>query len=338
LLSLILFLTLCLPSESVWALDTNDNDAYASIALVYESGTTKISGASFALYQVMEQNDKGTFEKTADFEASGVNLENIPESDWSSYALALESYVVKCKAGNDMPKLSPVREGITDENGKINWTGLDDGIYLLMGESIRIGSVVYTPTPSIVSIRKQSGRETVQEVQPKAGIERIVNPPDTVTKDTITVVKIWEDNGHEEARPASINVILYQDGTEYARAVLTESNSWRYSWQVPYGNFRWQVAEETVPADYTVGIEQESNRFIITNTYSEIILLDNPDNPTYSPDIPEDELLPQPSSNTPGTGTKLPQTGQLWWPVSVLAAVGLILVVLGVGIKKKESK
>lgn len=44
------------------------------------------------------------------------------------------------------------------------------------------------------------------------------------------------------------------------------------------------------------------------------------------------ELEPQPST-TPGNpstpGEKLPQTGQLWWPVPVLLAAGLLFVVLG---------
>ena len=49
-----------------------------------------------------------------------------------------------------------------------------------------------------------------------------------------------------------------------------------------------------------------------------------------------------PSNNTPNktptstkTGDKLPQTGQLWWPVPMMAAAGLIL--LTAGVKRRKS-
>ena len=41
-----------------------------------------------------------------------------------------------------------------------------------------------------------------------------------------------------------------------------------------------------------------------------------------------------PPTTTPGGG-KLPQTGQLWWPVPVLFAVGLALIVLGVARRRE---
>lgn len=38
------------------------------------------------------------------------------------------------------------------------------------------------------------------------------------------------------------------------------------------------------------------------------------------------------------TGTKLPQTGQLWWPVWILAAAGSLLVVVGLVAKSRSEK
>lgn len=53
----------------------------------------------------------------------------------------------------------------------------------------------------------------------------------------------------------------------------------------------------------------------------------------YDVDASSKTGLEPPPSTTPATpttpGEKLPQTGQLWWPVPVLLAVGLLLVVLG---------
>ena len=38
------------------------------------------------------------------------------------------------------------------------------------------------------------------------------------------------------------------------------------------------------------------------------------------------------------TGSKLPQTGQLWWPVPVLIAAGLILIIIGVARRRNGKK
>lgn len=49
------------------------------------------------------------------------------------------------------------------------------------------------------------------------------------------------------------------------------------------------------------------------------------DQPSPSPDVPS----PTPSiPRVPGTG-ELPQTGQLWWPVPVLASLGTALILIG---------
>lgn len=60
--------------------------------------------------------------------------------------------------------------------------------------------------------------------------------------------------------------------------------------------------------------------FVVTNTYTD----DIPDNPPPTgPTTPTDPTPPKPGKPT------LPQTGQLWWPVPVLTAAGLLLVIAG---------
>ncbi len=36
-----------------------------------------------------------------------------------------------------------------------------------------------------------------------------------------------------------------------------------------------------------------------------------------------------PDDTKPDNGTKIPQTGQLWWPVPVLAFAGLVSLIIG---------
>lgn len=67
--------------------------------------------------------------------------------------------------------------------------------------------------------------------------------------------------------------------------------------------------------NYTVEITQEGKVFVVTNTYV-------PEKPT-TPSKPD---------------TSLPQTGQLWWPVPVLLAVGLLFVVIGLIRRRDDLK
>lgn len=51
-----------------------------------------------------------------------------------------------------------------------------------------------------------------------------------ISYETLTVNKVWEDNGYP-GRPASVNVDLLRDGEVYATAALNADNQWTYTWQ-----------------------------------------------------------------------------------------------------------
>ena len=142
-------------------------------------------------------------------------------------------------------------------------------------------------------------------------------PPDDTDKRK--VLKVWNDAGQEHDRPEKITVQLLKNGEVYDTVILNERNSWRYIWNdLPKYDknglpIEWRVVELT-PEGYTVSITQESGTFVVTNT---------PKQPSVMP--PTD----QPKEPT------LPQTGELWWPVPVLAAAGLLLIAAGAGKKRK---
>lgn len=65
------------------------------------------------------------------------------------------------------------------------------------------------------------------------------------------------------------------------------------------------------------------------------------DEPIYdvdaTPKADTSNVAPTPTPTpTPPPGGNLPQTGQLWWPVAVMAVLGLGFVVLGIVIKRRE--
>ncbi len=117
-------------------------------------------------------------------------------------------------------------------------------------------------------------------------------PPEPVDR---TVLKVWKNDGaHLEERPAEVQAALLCNGEVYEVVVLNEENGWTYCWTGLDGEMEWTVEEYTVLDKYTSSVTQDGSTFIITNTYSDI-----------------------------------PQTGQLWWPVPMLLALGLGMIVVG---------
>lgn len=121
---------------------------------------------------------------------------------------------------------------------------------------------------------------------------------------SITVEKVWDDDGWESSRPKSISVRLMQDGKEYDRITLPQTvgstKKWSHTWtKLDPPISKYKVEELNVPSAYDVDIEREGNTFIITNARG---------------------------SKSDST---LPQTGLNWWPVAALAVSGMVLVFLG---------
>ncbi|MFR1988618.1 MAG: Cna B-type domain-containing protein [Oscillospiraceae bacterium] len=121
------------------------------------------------------------------------------------------------------------------------------------------------------------------------------------------MIKRWDDAGYEQKRPDTITVTLLKDGTVYDTRTISRMDSWQYTWSgLPRYNpdgteIVWTIQENAVPG-YISSIRETGDTFILTNT-------------------PEHQ--------------KLPQTGLLWWPVPVLAAAGLLLLILGTLLKEK---
>lgn len=125
--------------------DGNDK----SLTLVCISDDVILSGMKWKLYKVGERtSDGGNFRQTGDFAAFQVNLRRLTEERVNEAAQTLQSYAVA-------NKLSPLREGQTNENGEIEFSGLDAGLYLVSGTLLKIDSHYYVPTTALVEIRAE---------------------------------------------------------------------------------------------------------------------------------------------------------------------------------------
>lgn len=117
----------------------------------------------------------------------------------------------------------------------------------------------------------------------------------------ISVVKKWVGD-RVTGRPTSITVHLVLDGKDYGPPVkLNYANRWSYTWEnLPPKNF--YVREDPSPR-YTTTVVKDGNTFVITNTWK-----------------------------------RIPQTGQLWWPVTALTVAGLGFLCLGMLRRRKQDK
>ena len=138
---------------------------------------------------------------------------------------------------------------------------------------------------------------------PSSGGDDPKPKPETPEKTYLEVDKVW--SGTSKTRPGSVTIQLLDGNTILDTVTLGDWNNWHYSWHDldGSGSHDWNVKELEVPEGYSVSYSFDGTTFTVRNTETLI------------------------------------QTGQLNWPVPVLGAAGLALVVAGLLMlrKKKES-
>lgn len=272
-----------------------DPDQEISLIISCNDENWPLTGVQFDIYLVAAVDKYGEM-TVADAFSEDYKKEELLELDeegWRELAFTLEGYILQ-------NQITPTDSGETDTEGRLVFPSDPDrkltaGLYLVLGQHHIQDRYVYDAAGSILLL---TGPEN--EINPKF---EVTEQPDTVTR---KVLKVWKDSGHEQERPKEITVQLFRDNDIYDTVTLNADNNWRYTWENLDGGCKWTVAEKK-PEAYKVTVTKEGITFVVTNTYTE----------------------GTPSGPSGSTGSKLPQTGQLWWPVPFLAAAGLLLIVIG---------
>lgn len=185
----------------------------------------------------------------------------------------------------------------SDSSYKASFTGLESGIYLVVGKEVESNGVFYMPQVSLVSL---SGDLSVD-----LKVETSVKPS------RIHVLKVWKKD-NKKSRPKSIEVcLLRSDGIVVDKVVLNSDNQWSNTWDHLSTSYTYSVMETSVPSGYKESCTREKDTIVLTNTGSDKYRVEK-----------KDEVLPN--------------SGQLWWPVPVLLFVGLVLFGLGRHLKNEE--
>ena len=269
-----------------------------------------ISNINCRVYKVAEYSEAGNYKLVKPFDhfVDEVELldkiENAPAemttNDWRQLGITLNKYL------NESVTYE-VYEDVIKE-GMVVFSDIDTGLYLITVDSAEIDGKNYVSLSMLSTVPnlKESGEWNYQvelDYASKLGSVDIY--------DSYSVQKIWKS--HTTATPVKQEIIvdLYAEGmTEpYDSVKLNEENNWSYTWKDLPGGSVWSVKEREVPENYKVLYSQNGAYFVIENVY-------------YPPGTP-----PEPP---------LPQTGQLWWPVPILMAVGLFLMIMGYKIDSED--
>ena len=206
---------------------------------------TEVKGAAITIYKVADAYSKDS------------NLA-------FDYHSSVDKYKQDIEAGNitssvlDIIKNSDMvsKEGITDGNGKVQFSNLDLGLYLVVQTNEVNGYSVIDPF--LVMIPQVQDNSWVYDVEatPKVDIIKLFD---------LTVIKVWNVSTDTEV-PKEVVVELLKDGEVIDTVKLNDGNGWTYSWRQIEKSDKYSVREKDVPKGYTVSYRTEGNKFIVINT------------------------------------------------------------------------
>ena len=275
---------------------------HITVEVVYEG--KELPGMHFALYQIAAVDEQENILYTDEVKALPLTLPSkLSEIDEATFQSMLTGLV------SEESSLTPTEEGDTNAAGRLPFAAAcPRGLYLIIGDKLTLDEKIYTPLPAIVMVPMLTDNPTALTyellVRPKISVED--------SPVTIQITKRWVGDKESE-RPESVKVDLLKDGV-VEETVSLSAPTWSYTWTELERGCVWNVREQ-VPDGYTVSYSTEGNVTTITNT--------------------QDTQPPSPTPKTPPS--KLPQTGVLWWPIPVAFALGILLVLFGVVLRKHEK-
>ena len=259
-----------------------------------------VSDGELTMYQVATtQGSALKFE--AAFSGCGVGLDEVASAESAS----------KLAAWVERGGVSAQASQTVGNDGRAVFSNLAQGVYLVVQAQEAPGYYALTPFVVSLPMTDDTGAGLVYDVEASPKVEP--KPAEPVASTSFSVTKVWNDLPADETHAdgtvasgsriahASVTVDLLKDGSLYARATLSTANNWAYAWDNLAGDAQWSVVEEQVPAGYSASyaLAGDAERgWTATVTNSEL-------------------------------AQKLIQTGQLKWPVPVLAGVGVVLFALG---------
>lgn len=304
------------------AVCVNAAEEKCELDIIYRHDGEPITDVISYAYHIGSFDNNGDITLTGNFADYSVDAST---DDLSALAQTLYGYVL-------LDKITPDHSAVSDDTGAVAMTDMDKGVYLVTSKRLVKDNEVFITEPQLMFLPWKDDENWIYSRTMFAKC-RMIFMNDTPV--SAKVLKVWDDEGFENTRPKSIKATLLQDDEVYDTVELTADNNWRYTWDNLPSYYIWTVVEE-IPSGYEVIQTQDGITRVLTNSYD---VTPPPTEPTEPSSPTEPTTTPTQTTPTtpPDNDDKLPQTGQLWWPVPILLVLGVVLIIIGV-VKRKGEK
>lgn len=290
------------PQNKTMAAPKINENAFVSADIFLGYDSENFSDKYIKIYKIADVKENGNAHLAGDFSKYNIDINNVNEaSKWNDIAYTLESYIIADGINYDF-------QAKTNTDGRIKYEAKGAGLYLVMTDKIEKDGRIYEAAPQIIALPNLNDMdEWIYNISIELKVKEIL--PDH-ERNIYKIVKKWDDEGKEKERPDNISIKIYQNGRYKHTQKLSDENNWSYFLETENDGSVWTVIENNVPGKYNVLSSKSANIITITNSIKEK------------------------NRNKKGTGlndineTKLPQTGQKWWPVIILSISGIILLLI----------
>ena len=327
-------------------------------------------GMTWRIYKVGEldpQSRSTRFNAYAPFDNYFVHISDMSATNLTDMASTLENLAV-------LDKVEPLKTDFSSENGEVVFDDLEPGLYLLSGKYFKSedGLHSYRPAPTLVEITsagelihidakvthmltlageitahtvKKIWENDIQEIRPKSVTAEIYRDGELVE-----TVELNEENNWTYRW----NTDIYADWRVREKDYFDKYTVVYRNNDVNMGDNQYAIintfdedGDNVVPKTTTT-----PNGSTVTTTTTSVrtgpiggddATRTSSRSPVEATDDGPDKTT-NTSANTTKTTTvtttenKLPQTGQLWWPVPVFAFGGLIFVAVGVRLRARNKE
>ncbi len=330
------------------------SEASLQVKFITEAGP--VTDSEFSIYRVMTPDGK----LTGEFADLNIEVGDLTDSEnVGNLAYTLASYAV---SGDGLPYA--VKK--TDALGSAGFDGLSSGIYLVTGSSAYIGRDMYTPKPALIRIvggakepvaasvkytitqtEDPTVEYTVKKVwadssgasRPASVTAQLLKNGEVYDEQTLSEQNNWSHTWKDLSSSDEWNVIEKDVPEGYTVSISLNDKTFTITntgegpkettppaneTEPPKASDKPQASDAPkVTGTPTPGTPQPSNR---PQAYN--VPVGN-DNPPGGSDTQGDDTPPADTPTDKDKPQKLPQTGQLWWPVPVLLAAGAVLFFTG---------
>lgn len=304
-LVMVLMMGVLLPVEAR-AIDLID-DQTVSLDITSKTGDVVLKNETFLLYKVADADQQCRFTVTGGFSSLTTSdaLNSMTDESWQALNEELFQNVVE-----HPEKFTAAYEGRTNDSGVAHFQ-VERGLYLIVGPTHTQDNKQYAQKPILIMLPNREADSETWDYNVKINTK----PGDVTIIKKVKVIKLWDDkNDQDKLRPKELKVWILRDDGKKLEYTLTAKENWEHTWTDLEPGHNWIAAGENLEkakdAYKLVSINRVDGEDIITFTIK---------------------------NSHPVKPPKLPQTGQLWWPVPVLLCLGLGCILVGM-IRRKGEK